>query len=236
MANAFTNAAGAVAGRLVHAGWEAACHYGMIGPGDRRGRRFARMGEGTCIGFPVATLYGERWIEIGEHTRIGPYVSLSAGMSPDQEMVSSPVVSIGDRCVLGRGTTIVGHLSITIGDDVWGGHNVFITDQNHAYDDIDVPIGLRAQAERPVSVGDGSWLGHACVLLPGATIGKHVVVGAGAVVSGVVPDNTVVAGNPARVVRHHVPGQGWIRPPSPELGEKSGAGAPLSGTSSPVAG
>jgi len=55
--------------------------------------------------------------------------------------------------------------------------------------------------ERPVSIGDGSWLGHGSVVLPGARIGKHVVVAANSVVTGVLPDNCVAAGVPARVIK-----------------------------------
>ena len=56
-------------------------------------------------------------------------------------------------------------------------------------------------AERPVVIGDGSWLGHGTVVLPGATIGRHVVVGANSVVTGNLPDNCVAAGVPARVLK-----------------------------------
>jgi acetyltransferase-like isoleucine patch superfamily enzyme len=63
----------------------------------------------------------------------------------------------------------------------------------------------------PVSIGDGSWLGHGAVVLPGTRIGKHVVVAAGAIVAGIdVPDRSVVAGVPARVVRRHIEGEGWV--------------------------
>ena len=57
----------------------------------------------------------------------------------------------------------------------------------------------------------GLWLGHGAVVLPGSRIGKHVVVAAGAVVpAGEVPDFSVVAGVPARVVRRYEPGEGWV--------------------------
>jgi acetyltransferase-like isoleucine patch superfamily enzyme len=56
-----------------------------------------------------------------------------------------------------------------------------------------------------VRIGDGSWLGHGTVVLPGATIGRHVVIGANSVVRGDIPDFTVAAGNPARVLRRMRP-------------------------------
>jgi acetyltransferase-like isoleucine patch superfamily enzyme len=64
--------------------------------------------------------------------------------------------------------------------------------------------------ERPVTIGDGSWLGHGTVVLPGASIGRHVVVGANSVVTGVIPDFSVAVGSPARVIRRYVDGEGWV--------------------------
>jgi acetyltransferase-like isoleucine patch superfamily enzyme len=58
-------------------------------------------------------------------------------------------------------------------------------------------------------VGDGSWLGHGSVLLPGACVGRHVVVGAGAVVTGSLPDFSVAVGSPARVIRRRIEGA-WV--------------------------
>ena len=176
--------------------------YGAIGPRSRRGRRFGAFGDGSMIAFPPAALMNEHYIHIGASTMIGPHVTLSAGMAPGQRCVTDPVVRIGDRCLIGRGSGVVGHLSIVIEDDVWTGHHVYVTDQNHGYDDPTLPISRQSMPERPVRIGAGSWLGHGTVVLPGADIGRHVVVGANSVVTGALPDHCVAAGNPARVVKH----------------------------------
>lgn len=188
-------------GELVHRGWELAIELGAIGPDTRRGRRFGAFGTNSVICFPPNTIFNEQYIHIGAGTMFGPHATLSAGMVPGQQMVSDPVVSVGDRCLFGKGSGIVGHLRIEIGDDVWTGHHVYITDQNHGYDDLALPISRQVMPERPVSIGDGSWLGHGTVVLPGAQIGRHVVVGANSVVTGELPDNCVAAGVPARVVK-----------------------------------
>ncbi|MSZ12314.1 MAG: acyltransferase, partial [Actinobacteria bacterium] len=86
------------------------------------------------------TIFNEQYISIGDDVLIGPGVALSAGMVPGQECLVTPVVTIGDRCLIGRGSGIVGHFSISIGNDVWTGHHVYITDQNHGYEDITIPI------------------------------------------------------------------------------------------------
>ncbi len=175
--------------------------HGAIGPTTRRGRRFGAFGDGSIICFPATALMNERYIRIGAATVIGPRVTLSAGMAPGQQCATDPVVTIGDRCLIGAGSGIVGHLSIEIGDDVWTGHHVYVTDQNHGYEDLERPISVQQQPERPVSIGAGSWIGHGTVVLPGARIGRHVVVGANSVVTGDLPDYTVAVGSPARVVR-----------------------------------
>lgn len=179
---------------------EALRAWAAIGPDTRRGRRFGAFGRGSIVCFPPATIMNERYIRIGRDTMIGPDVVLSAGMVPGQQCVTDPVVRIGDRCLIGRGSGIVGHLAIDIGDDVWTGHYVYITDQNHGYADPQLPISKQSQPERPVIIGEGSWLGHGTVVLPGARIGRHVVIGANSVVTGEIPDHSVAVGAPARVV------------------------------------
>ena len=189
------------AGEVVIRAWETAVELGAIGPDTRRGKRFGRLGEGSVICFPTNALFNEQYIHIGAGTMFGPQVTLSAGMVPGQEMVSDPVIAVGDRCLIGKGSGIVGHLQIVIGDDVWTGHHVYITDQNHGYGDPTRPISKQVMPERPVSIGDGSWLGHGTVVLPGAVIGRHVVIGANSVVTGHIPDFSVAAGVPARVIK-----------------------------------
>lgn len=174
---------------------------GAIAPGTRSAERFGSFGLGTVIGFPSSTLYGEEHIHIGAETLIGCWVTLAAGYSPDQETVPPRAMVIGDRCVIGLRSGIVAHESVTLDDDVWFGHDVFVTDANHGFIDLDVPIGQQLGPHQPVTIGAGSWIGHGAIVLPGTQIGRHVVVAAGSVVRGQIPDNAVVAGVPARVIR-----------------------------------
>ena len=88
------------------------------------------------------------------------------------------MLSIGDRCVIGRGSHIVAHHSIEIGDDVFTGPYVYITDQNHGYADPDIPIGRQVPTNTAVSISAGAWLRAGAIVLPGARIGRNVVVGA----------------------------------------------------------
>ncbi|GAC1374722.1 MAG: acyltransferase [Acidimicrobiales bacterium] len=199
---------------MVHRAWAWAADVGATGPDDERGRRFGALGTGSCIAFPPGAVFGERLISIGRNTMIGPHVSLAVGMHPDEplQVPGGVVLSVGDRCMIGRGTSIVGRCRIDIGDDVTTGPNVYITDHNHTYDDLDIPIGRQWPSEEAVSIGSGSWLATGVVVLPGARIGRHVTVAAGSVVRGTIPDHSVVAGSPAKVVRRHVEGEGWVPP------------------------
>jgi acetyltransferase-like isoleucine patch superfamily enzyme len=202
---------------VVHGLWSAAQQGGVITADTPAGRAFRAFGAGSLIRFPTRARYGEQWIEIGTGTMIGAQVSLSAGMVPGQDLGDKPLLRIGDRCVIGRGSHIVAHYSITIGDDVYTGPYVYITDQNHGYADPGVPIGRQWPRNAAVAIGSGSWLGAGVIILPGAVIGRNVVVAAGSVVRGVVPDCCVIAGVPARVVREYVTGNGWARrAPAPE--------------------
>jgi acetyltransferase-like isoleucine patch superfamily enzyme len=203
----------AAASAAVHASWRAMQRAGTVTGESPAGRRFAAFGPGSMMAFPTGAVFGERWIEIGEDTMIAEQVTLCAGMMPGHDLGEQTVLRVGSRCVIGRGSHIVAHHSILIGDDVFTGPYVYITDQNHAYADPDVPIGRQWPVNTAVSIGSGTWLGAGTVILPGACVGRNVVVAAGSVVRGTVPDRCVVAGVPARVVREYVSGTGWARPP-----------------------
>jgi acetyltransferase-like isoleucine patch superfamily enzyme len=190
-----------IANDVVHRGWYQVRNFGAIAPGTRTADRFGSFGAGSIVAFPPASLYGERHIHIGAGTMVAPWATLAAGYSPDQPDVPDRALVLGDRCVVGIRSGLVAHECIEVGDDVWFGQDVFVTDSNHGFDDLDVPIGRQVGKHEPVTIGAGSWIGHGAVILPGAAIGRGVVVAAGSVVRGEVPDHCVVAGVPARVVR-----------------------------------
>lgn len=183
---------------------------GEITPGTRAAARFGSFGEASCIGFPQATIFGERSIHVGARTLIGRHCTLSVGYGPSAEVLPERGLVIGDRCVVGTRTTFTAHQQIEIGDDVWFGQGVFVSDSSHGYQDPDEPIGDQLGAHLPVRIGSGSWIGHGAVILPGTTIGRNVVVGAGSVVRGEIADHAVVAGVPAKLIRHYEPGIGWV--------------------------
>jgi serine acetyltransferase len=215
-----------VAGALQN-GWRRMQQAGTVTAESPAGRRFAAFGPGSLMAFPTGSVYGEAWIEVGDQCMIAEFVTLCAGMAPGHDLGPHPVVRIGDRCVIGRGSHIVAHHSIEIGDDVFTGPYVYITDQNHSYADTEVPVGRQWPVNSSVTIGSGTWLGTGAVILPGAAIGRNVVVAAGAVVAvvrGRVPDHAVIGGVPAKVIREYVPGSGWAAPAASGDGSDGGAG------------
>ncbi len=115
--------------------------------------------------------------------------------------------SIG-KIILGRntilsGTSIVSYGCVEIGDDVLFGPNVIIMDNDgHIIDRKKAVLeGDRPGAIRPVKIGRGAWLGYGSMIMKGVTVGEYAVVAANSVVTRDVPPRTVVAGNPARIIK-----------------------------------
>lgn len=194
----------------VQTAWGWLDRAGEIVPGTAAADRFGSFGPGSCIGFPAATLMNVGSIHLGARTLVGRQATLSVGYSPYDERLPERGLVIGDRCVLGARTSLTAHESIVLGNDVWFGQDVFVSDASHGYQDVSTPIGQQFGAHTPVVIGDGCWIGHGAIVLPGTRLGRNVVVAAGSVVRGEVEDHAVIAGVPARVVRHHEPGIGWV--------------------------
>ncbi|MET8668671.1 acyltransferase [Streptomyces tendae] len=216
--NTFSSWRSRLVQRAVHAGWAWVQRTGSV-TAEHPGRfRFGALGGGTRLAFPLGTVFGEPWIHVGAHCIIGEQVTLTAGLMPDLDLGPEPILRIGDGVVLGRGSHVIADTTVTIGSDCYFGPYVYVTSTNHSYDDPHEPIGKQWPRMDPVEIGPGCWIGTGAVVLPGARIGRNVVVAAGAVVRGTVPDHAVVAGAPARVVRRWTPAEGWqppLRTPAP---------------------
>lgn len=196
--------------QAVHAGYRWVQAAGAVVPGTRAAEEFASFGRGSCLDFPYATILNPGAIHIGSDTLIGRQATLSVGYGVDDPHLDERSLVVGDRCVLGARATITAHERIEIGDAVFFGLDVFVTDASHGYQDPHLPIGEQWGRHEPVSIGSGTWVGHGATVLPGSRIGRNVVVAAGSVVRGAVEDHAVVAGSPARVVRRLEPGVGWV--------------------------
>ena len=108
-------------------------------------------------------------------------------------------ITVGARSFMNWGTMILDCAPVTIGEEVLMGAGVQLIAATHPLDAKERRAGW--ELARPVTIGDGAWLGSGVLVLPGVTVGDEAVVGAGAVVTRDVAPRTVVAGNPARVIR-----------------------------------
>lgn len=198
---------------LLHRAWKLAERKGAIKADSKLGRSFAAMGEGSWMAWPPGDLVGPEHIRMGKRVFIGAHVLLAASMPGERvDPARSPVITIGDRTTIGRGSMLNGRIGIHLDHDVTIAPNVYITDHNHTYGDVETPVGLQVLEEAPVRIGPGCWLATNVVVLPGTTLGRHVVVAAGAVVGGDVPDYSVVAGVPGKVIKRWTPEEGWQPP------------------------
>ncbi|MBQ9356432.1 MAG: acyltransferase [Prevotella sp.] len=109
-------------------------------------------------------------------------------------------VIIGDNTRIGLHNTIIG--PVTIGSHVNLAQGITVTALNHNFTDPSKRIDQQGVSTKPVTIADDVWIGANAVVLPGVSIGRHCVVAAGAVVSKDVPDNSIVAGVPAKVIKH----------------------------------
>jgi acetyltransferase-like isoleucine patch superfamily enzyme len=104
-------------------------------------------------------------------------------------------VQISTGCFLGAGVA-----GLTLGDDVLISPNCTILTGTYLYDRLDVPLQEQGTVSKGVRVGHRVWIGSNSVVLPGTVLGDNVIVSAGSVVSGAVPPNSIVLGNPAKVI------------------------------------
>ncbi len=106
-------------------------------------------------------------------------------------------ITVGKNVFIGTCCYFQDQGGVVIGDNVLVGHNTTFATLNHCYE----PENRSSMIPKPIVVGDRVWIGANVTILPGVTIGKNAVIAAGAVVTKDVPDDSVVAGVPARVIK-----------------------------------
>lgn len=162
----------------------------------------------------IEQMCGEEFIQISDGTAFGMHLFLTAWSSfecKDKEgctmtQVFSPEICIGSNCYFGAYNHITAINRIQIGDNLLTGKWVTITDNNHGEttsDSVSVPPIKRALTSKgPVVIGDNVWIGDKATILAGVTIGDSAIIAANSVVTQNVPSCSVVAGNPARVIKN----------------------------------
>ena len=114
--------------------------------------------------------------------------------------ITGPFV-MGERVQIAAGCFIgAGRAGLTMGDDVLIGPNCAIMTGTYIFDQLNVPLQEQGTVSKATRIGHRVWIGANSVLLAGAELGDNVIVSAGSVVSGAVPANSIVLGNPAKVI------------------------------------
>lgn len=113
--------------------------------------------------------------------------------------IGSRTITIGRGSSINHGVFLDGSAPVRIGESVSIGMNVLVLTGSHELGGPEKRAGELNKA--PVTIEDGAWVGANTIILPGVTVGRGAVVGAGSLVMKDVTANTVVMGNPARVVR-----------------------------------
>ena len=143
-----------------------------------------------------------RPFELGEGSTIESFSVINNGMGE---------VLIGRNSLIGLSNVVIG--PVHIGNNVILAQHVVLSGLNHGFQDPEIPIVDQPCSTGLIRVMDDSWIGANVVVTAGVTIGKHAVVAGGSVVTKDVPDYTVVAGNPARIIKQYNPGTGnWEKP------------------------
>ncbi len=154
---------------------------------------FKHIGNMTYIGKPCF-IEGRKRISVGNRTRIFPGIRMEA--------IGSGEISIGDNCAIEQNVHIISQGNIlTIGDNTTISANVFISNVDHEYEDINKSVMDQPIIQKKTELGEGCFIGYGASILPGTVLGKHCIIGSNAVVKGTFLDNCVIAGVPARVIK-----------------------------------
>lgn len=158
------------------------------------------IGENSKVGLLHNFLNGQ-YISIGNHTSIGRYARMHCYDRYNGQRFN-PRIEIGSECIFGPCLTILAADLVKIEDHVAFAGYVTIVNENHGMNVEDnVPFYRQTLTSAPVIIGEGSWIGERCCILPGVTIGKKCIIGSGSVVTKSIPDYSIAVGNPARVVK-----------------------------------
>ena len=162
-----------------------------------RRRRFAAFGERSVIDRPL-WLFGEHRIAVGRDVLVFPGCWISAETQTWSR--PEPALTIGDRVGIRPYVTISAMERVTIEDDVIIAAYSSVIDSDHTFDQGRPNVMANASASAPIHIGRGTWIAERVAVLKGARIGRCCIIGANSVVRGEIPDFSIAAGAPARVV------------------------------------
>lgn len=167
-------------------------------------KRFGSAGRGIIIFKPIWVDRKRDFIRIGNGVVIRKYARINCYPAWNAEKNNEPVITVGNNCNIGQRLSLLAGGKITIGDNVLIASDVLITSENHSID----PEDEKYYKDQPlrcadVEIKEGCWIGEKVSILPGVSIGKKSVIGAGSVVTKSIPDYCIAVGSPARVIKQY---------------------------------
>ncbi len=149
---------------------------------------------------------------VASHMKIGNSVRIDRGAwinVPEDPQSNEPTIIMEDGCGIGRGVQISAKNRIHLERDVIVAGYSFITDHNHAFEDVTVPLARSGITEGgTIRIEEQCWIGFGVTIVCSQgdlVIGKHSVIGANSLVTRSVPPYSIVSGNPARIVKQFHP-------------------------------
>jgi acetyltransferase-like isoleucine patch superfamily enzyme len=113
-------------------------------------------------------------------------------------------INIGPGSRIGPSCEIVAASPVSIGANVFFGPSVYVTTVTHGLDpESPKPYALQPLQSKPITIGDGCWIGTKVIILPGVSLGEKCIIGAGAVVTKDIPSYSLAVGNPAKVIKKY---------------------------------
>lgn len=165
---------------------------------------FKKFGKNSVIVPKFRNIQGADCISIGNNSYIGKLVTLTAWTQYENQTFS-PNISMGDNSCIGDFSHVTCISEIRIGNNVLMGKNILITDNSHGLSNLNeiaiAPNKRPLYSKGPVIVEDNVWIGEKSTILPGVIIGFGSIIAANSVVTKDVPPYSVVAGNPAKVIK-----------------------------------
>lgn len=169
------------------------------------GSQFATCGSNFSVKRHMLLLRGANNIHVGSNVWIGKGVQLTAWEKSRSGQEFTPSISIGNGSSIGDYSHVTCINRISIGNGVRMGKNILISDNAHGASDLSLldtaPNYRPLISKGPIIIEDNVWIGEKSSILPGVHIGYGAIIGAGSVVTKDVPAYSVVAGNPARIVK-----------------------------------
>ncbi len=141
---------------------------------------------------------GKQALELGNNVKIGAYSRLIISTTFNNV---SGFIKIGDNVGLGEFAYLGGAGGLEIGADCIIGQYLSCHPENHHFDQLGVLIRHQGVSRQGIKIGENCWIGAKVTILDGVTIGNNCVIAAGAVVNRSFPDNTVIGGVPARILK-----------------------------------